>query len=279
MLKVREPIVAGIFYPDSEILLQEELQRLQRESSPPAILATKAVITPHAAYEYTGRVTTAAYLSLAGSRGEAARHARPGRILLIGPLHRERENKFIFPEAEVFRSPLGDVRIERESVEKLTASCSCAEENEIPYAEEHCLETQIPFIHYYFPEAAVLPVLAGAVTKRNVSAFVDALFSVIPDLLETTSVVATVNSATAENYDTAINQARELEEQLIPGNQDYFFSGEASKHLSSCSPQCIGLLLDRQFRCSKTELIDQVSSADIYNTGGKTVVYSAYSLC
>jgi MEMO1 family protein len=274
MVKVREPIVAGIFYPDSEKVLKEELLRLRLEAPSPAAGLWKAVITPHGAYEYTASVTTTAYLSLSGTAAEKP----PERVLLIGPVHREKENKLILPESGVFRTPLGDAAVDLESARRLAAACPCVVRDEIPHTEEHCLETQVPFIQHYFPGAALLPVLAGGVTKRSARLFVDALFAAIPRFLETTLIVVTVNSAAAEAYGTAKKQAEECTKQLTPGNGDYFFSTEAAKDLSACSLPCIGLLLHGRFGFSTIARTGGLSSADISKTPGKTVFYSAYSL-
>lgn len=274
MAKAREPIVAGIFYPDSEKLLKEELRRLRLESPSPPPGLWKAVITPHGACEYTGGGTTTAYLSLSDSAAENP----PERVLLIGPVHREKENKLLLPESDVFRTPLGDAAVDMESVQRLAAACPCVVRDEIPHTEEHCLETQVPFIQYYFPAAAVLPVLAGGVTKRNARLFVDALFTSIPRFQETTLTVVTVNAAAAAEYGTAEQQSEELTKQLTPGNGDYFFSTEAAKDLSACSLSCIGLLLNGRFGFSTIVRTGGLSSAGISKTSGKTVFYSAYSL-
>ena len=276
MPKVREPIVSGIFYPDSPEKLKEELmlrRRQHTETAAPAASAAspvRAVVTPHAAYEYSGAVTTAAYEALRGSRAE--------RILLIGPVHREKENKLFLPEAEVFRTPLGDTPVDCECVEKLAAACSCAVIDDIPHTEEHCLETQLPFIHYYFPGSSIIPVLTGDLTKRNAGGFIEALFSSIPRMLQTTIIIVTVNTASAPAYEAAKQQAGELEKEFSPGNDSFFFTIKAKKQLSVCSPQCIGMLLHNKFAFTNVNMLNQRSSADFTGTDAKTVFYSAYTL-
>jgi AmmeMemoRadiSam system protein B len=44
------------------------------------------------------------------------------RILLMGPVHREPEKGFIFPQSDFFSSPLGDIPLDRESIEILVKS-------------------------------------------------------------------------------------------------------------------------------------------------------------
>ncbi|HKA83094.1 MAG TPA: AmmeMemoRadiSam system protein B, partial [Acidimicrobiales bacterium] len=77
---VREPAVAGLFYPADPGRLRSQVTDHVRTATPPPDLAPpKAVIAPHAGYRYSGPTAGAAYRALAPWRG------RVQRVVLAGP--------------------------------------------------------------------------------------------------------------------------------------------------------------------------------------------------
>ena len=78
--RIRDPIVEGIFYPDSADKLSLAVQGFLAASSTPEDKAF-AILCPHAAYEYTGGIMADAF--------QAASLAKPKRIVILGPVHRE----------------------------------------------------------------------------------------------------------------------------------------------------------------------------------------------
>ena len=81
MSRIRQPAVAGMFYPDAAASLRATIDTLlaaaATDAPPP-----KALIAPHAGYIYSGPVAASAYARLRPARG----HIR--RVVLLGPSHR-----------------------------------------------------------------------------------------------------------------------------------------------------------------------------------------------
>jgi len=79
---VRQPAVAGAFYPARARALAATIDRLLTEAKaaarPGAAPPPKAIIAPHAGYIYSGPVAARAYASLAAGRGRV-RRAEIGR--------------------------------------------------------------------------------------------------------------------------------------------------------------------------------------------------------
>ena len=81
MAQIRDPAVAGSFYPQEPIALQQQLdgflsQKPRLETRP------KALIVPHAGYIYSGSVAASAYTQLIPIREQIQ------RVVLLGPAHR-----------------------------------------------------------------------------------------------------------------------------------------------------------------------------------------------
>ena len=81
MAQTREPAMAGQFYPDDPVLLQQQVdQYLAAESATSG--SPKALIVPHAGYIYSGSIAASAYAQLASA------HNIIKRVILLGPAHR-----------------------------------------------------------------------------------------------------------------------------------------------------------------------------------------------
>ena len=136
-MRTREAAVAGMFYPAGARELASEVNGLMARQRGPAE-PPKALIAPHAGYVYSGPVAAAVYSRLRGA--EAIR-----RVVLVGPSHRVAFSGLAVPDAQVFVTPLGAIRIDEDAVARLLAlpSVSCRAD---AHMLEHSLEVQLPFL-------------------------------------------------------------------------------------------------------------------------------------
>ncbi len=156
MHAVREPAVAGQFYPESPVRLRAEVESLlAREtlgSAPSARI--RAMIVPHAGYTYSG-ATTARTMVL-------ARQGRYRRALIMAPAHRLALDGLAVTNAAAYRTPLGDAFLDQEAQDGLLARGD-AGLRLLPRAHlgEHALEVQLPFLQVLFPELPIVPLICG----------------------------------------------------------------------------------------------------------------------
>ncbi len=172
MLHVRPAAVAGAFYPADPGELGAEVDQLlaDAERSPPRGVAgaapPKALIVPHAGYVYSGPIAASAYALLR----PAAKRVR--RVVLLGPAHRARIRGLALPEAALFRTPIGDVRIDE---------AACAQISSIPrdaaaHQREHALEVQLPFLMRVLDDFTLVPLAVGFAEPDEVAAVIDTLW-------------------------------------------------------------------------------------------------------
>ena len=99
-----------------------------------------ALIVPHAGYCFSGNVAAAAYRSLPDGH-----HFK--RIFLLGPSHHEwLDGASVNSDADFYATPLGQVAVDREIVQKLMATDSVFSYRPEAHNREHCLEVQLPFL-------------------------------------------------------------------------------------------------------------------------------------
>jgi AmmeMemoRadiSam system protein B len=175
------PAVAGLWYPANERELATEVDALLAAASGAAGVRPRALVVPHAGYAYSGAVAARAFAAVRG--------ASPARVILIGPSHHHAFSGAVVPRAARYRTPLGEVPIDVEAVLEIGGAPSLAVDDG-PFAREHCLEAEIPFLQRALaPGWRLVPVLVGARTSPAVSAAVaEALRTVLDhDTLVVTS--------------------------------------------------------------------------------------------
>jgi len=80
-LKVRQPAVAGTFYPADPKELAAMIDGFLSKAAPPPLDNVVAVVAPHAGYVYSGPVAAYSYALLKGRRFD--------RVVVIAPSHYE----------------------------------------------------------------------------------------------------------------------------------------------------------------------------------------------
>lgn len=143
---IREPHVAGYFYPSQkEPLIRELSQKIDRTSEKvPAI----AVIAPHAGYMYSGKVAGAVYSSV----------EIPDRVVLLGPSHSPMTSRFALMREGAWGTPLGEVPIDSELADRILANTPLLSENSEAHQGEHSIEVQLPFLSYLNPGISIVPI-------------------------------------------------------------------------------------------------------------------------
>ncbi len=161
MTVVREPAVAGQFYPEDPAELRALVDRFLRDADRKEGAAPKALIAPHAGYVYSGAVAASAYACLAPYRDVYS------RVVLLGPCHRVPVAGMAVSGADAFRTPLGDIPVDRDSVAALEAKGVRIFEPSHQY--EHSLEVQLPFLQRVLGEFSLVPVVVGEARPQAVA--------------------------------------------------------------------------------------------------------------
>lgn len=154
--------LAGRWYPSSASELQHEVDDLLDAASP-GLASTEVVsglIVPHAGYMYSGRAAGQAYA--------AVRQAAYDRVVVLGPSHYAAFHGAAVLNGAGFHTPLGKVGIDQAAVEQLGWS-PLVHDDPTPFAVEHSIEIQLPFLQRALPQARVVPVLIGRLARAELN--------------------------------------------------------------------------------------------------------------
>jgi len=157
-VRTRPPAVAGQFYAEEAGALTQEIERSfldvrgpgrlpPRHRSPDRTL--RAIVVPHAGYQYSGPIAALAY-------EEVARERPPGTVLILGVDHHGAGAAAAVSDVP-WRTPLGPVETDHGLVKALDVEP--VEIDEAAHAPEHSIEVQLPFLQYVLPHPRIVALM------------------------------------------------------------------------------------------------------------------------
>jgi hypothetical protein len=169
---VKEPAVAGSFYPaDKKVLAETVNAFLARASGPRPEGELLALIVPHAGYQFSGQVAASSYGQLGGRTIDT--------VIVIGSAH-----TWGFSGASVYsegrmRTPLGDVPVDRKIARSLLNEKAQVNSSPDPFEKEHSIEVQLPFLQTVLKDFSVVPILIGVPTRETFTHLVSKLGEIV----------------------------------------------------------------------------------------------------
>lgn len=265
---VREPVVEGIFYPEKETELNRLISSLM--SHAPAVPADPvAIITPHASLSYSGETMTAAFKRAAGVDRDV--------VVLLGPVHRDEEPVIIVPESKLFKTPLGECPVDEELCARLLAESSAVVQDDIPHLEEHCLEVQLPFVQYLFPQATILPILMGSPAAPVVSALAGALSLVSEAASGSILYVVSSNMTGYREAQAAKDEATHLIHLILKGQWKQLLQEYQEKVLTTHGVGCLAAFLSFVGDQAAPELLSRQNSFPQNPDVQRVVEYASFA--
>ncbi|MCC7155096.1 MAG: AmmeMemoRadiSam system protein B [Bryobacterales bacterium] len=162
--------LAGSWYPGDPAALRDLLASVRERSEKrtgrfvrPGALG---FIVPHAAPMYSGTVAASVYRHIRAS-GAA-------RIIVLGFSHRRALPGIAVPAIEAYQTPLGEVRVDRETATRLSAIHPFHAVNESAVSD-HSVEIQVPFLQVYAPETSIVPLYVGRLSVEERTTAAEAL--------------------------------------------------------------------------------------------------------
>lgn len=163
---VRNPAVAGRFYPGDADALRAEVARLCPANPNPA--RAKVVIGPHAGLMYSGSILGETYAAV----------DVPRRVILLGPNHTGQGVARALANHDVWRFPFGDLTLDREMLRRL-AEQGVGEPDARAHALEHALEVHVPFLVHRQAKLLLAPICLRAMRLDACRELGEALAAVI----------------------------------------------------------------------------------------------------
>jgi AmmeMemoRadiSam system protein B len=145
-MHIREPAVAGGFYPFGSSELRRDIGRYFSESNLKERNVV-AIISPHAGYKYCGKTAATAYSAVADGFDS---------VVVIGPNHMG-IGSGIATSSSVWKTPIGSVKPDEEFIAKLMEGTNI-EDDYRAHQQEHSIEVQLPWLQHKFKDFKFVPI-------------------------------------------------------------------------------------------------------------------------
>ena len=260
MEHIRQPAVAGTFYPAGRQELQAMLDAMLAEADATGPVP-KAMIVPHAGYIYSGPVAATGYARLR----QAAASIR--RVILLGPTHRVPVRGLALPDVDAFSTPLGEITLDIEVMSRLLALPQ-VHVDAAAHQLEHSLEVHLPFLQSVLDSFTLVPLVVGDASADEVCEVIERVWGGPETLLVVSSDLSHYHDyETAQRLDAATS--RSIEALAL---EDIGYD-----HACGRAPVS-GLLLYARKHGLSLKTIDLRNSGDTAGPHGQVVGYGTYVL-
>ena len=259
MQKIRNPAVAGTFYPADPSELHAMLRGFLEQAKKPIDSPPKALIVPHAGYIYSGPVAATGYVGVCEADGIIK------RVVLLGPSHRVGFLGLASSSADIFRTPLGDIPLDREAIDSI-ASLPQVHQLDEAHLMEHSLEVHLPFLQECLEEFSLVPLVVGDTVAEEVAEVLEKLWGGDETLIVISSDLSHYHDyETAQQMDSATSLAIERLNPDEIGDDD------------ACGRNPIkGLLLAAREKHLIAVTVDLRNSGDTAGPTDRVVGYGTY---
>ncbi|MDD4271484.1 MAG: AmmeMemoRadiSam system protein B [Patescibacteria group bacterium] len=139
--KIKSAAVAGQFYPKEPGAITEQIQRYLKQAPKQKIEGEiKAIIVPHAGYDFSGLVAAYAFKALEGA-GKKINTA-----VIISNSHQAYFDGAAIDSSDAWQTPLDQVAVDKVLADKLVKANSAIKYDGAVHQKDHNIEVQLPFL-------------------------------------------------------------------------------------------------------------------------------------
>jgi hypothetical protein len=208
-LPIREPAVAGAFYSGSKEGLENVIDEyLLRAKLPKIEKYVRALIVPHAGYQFSGWVAAYGYKTLINQDIDT--------VILIGNSHREYFEGVSVYASGYYKTPLGNIEIDKALAKKIIDSHEKISFRESAHSQEHSLEVQLPFLQKVLGNFKIVPIIIG-----NQPGAVEILINALKGLIDdNTLLVASSDLSHYPGYEDAKYSDNKVIEAILTNKRE-----------------------------------------------------------
>lgn len=261
---VREPAVAGQFYPGRPDRLLREVKEYTAYAGPK--VRAVGCVAPHAGYMYSGHVAGAVY----------ARLELPQRFVILCPNHTGMGQPLAMMSSGTWATPLGDAGIDEALAESLRQSCDLLADDPMAHAAEHALEVQLPFLQVLAPGFQFVPITVGTGNFEALTRLGEAVAKVISQTNTRVMIVASSDMNHYESDDiTRIKDAKAIERVLSLDPQG-LYDTVRRENITMCGygPAVVMLTAAKLLGAKSAELVKYATSGDVSGERDAVVGYA-----
>jgi len=261
---IRNPVVAGQFYPGTASSLGAQLSRLidERASKEEVI----GLVSPHAGYIYSGPVAGATF----------SRIKFKETFVLLGPSHTGRGAPFGIMSEGAWNTPLGEVKIDSTLGRQILKSSGHLEEDTVAHLYEHSIEVQIPFLQYFKKDVRIVPIVLAHAKGSIYKEIGKSIAKAIKDSRKEVVIVASSDMTHYEPHESAKRKDMQAIQAVLDLNEDELLKRVERLNITMCgyAPTVSLISAAKELGAKKAELVQYQTSGDVSGDRSSVVGYA-----
>ncbi len=274
--EVREPSVAGSFYPASPAELEQLVEKYIEEAATSEIKGRPvALLVPHAGYVFSGAVAATALKTIAGLDLDT--------VYVIGTAHHAGRSGALTWPGGAFRTPLGEYPVDFLAVSELIRKCPDISSWPTAWPREHSVEVVIPFLQKLAPRAKLVPLLMGECSGRECQSVARAVARQAAE--RQAIIIASADLSHYPSWQDAIRVDRAMiagmlsmePENLDRINQEWMSRGIDQLACTMCGLSAVKTIImaGKELGANQAQLLQYINSGDISRDKSRVVGYAA----
>ena len=263
---IREPAVAGSFYPAEPEKLKKELSRCL---AGPGVSKRSAigVVVPHAGYIYSGAVAGALYRQI----------GLPQKLIILSPNHTGCGVPCSIDRRDGWETPLGVAPIDRDLGSRFMKNCSDLEEDTEAHLQEHSLEVQLPFLQT-LGKFSFVPVPLSYLPYEICLKIGRGLAETVRSSSEPVLIIASSDMNHYENQELTLKKNQVAIDQILKLDPEGLYREVKKNGVTMCGiiPTTVMLIAAKELGAKKAELIQHKTSGDVTGDYGSVVGYASF---
>lgn len=219
---IRNPVVAGQFYPGSPDQLKSVIEALIDKNA--AKEDVVGLLMPHAGYIYSGAVAGATI----------SRVRFKDTFIIMGPNHTGSGQPLSIMTEGVWRTPLGEMRIDSELGKQILASSRHLEEDDAAHYNEHSIEVQLPFLQYFSSDVRFVPIVLASANRAVYKEIGQEIARVIKDSDKGVVIIVSSDMTHYESQKSANRKDNQAIEAMLALDEDELLKRVQEKDISMC---------------------------------------------
>jgi len=261
---VRQPVVAGQFYPASPSQLKAMIKGLVDEEAVKEEVI--GLVSPHAGYVYSGPVAGAVI----------SRTRFKDTFIIMGPNHTGRGEPFSIMTQGEWQTPLGKVEIDSELGKQILATSSHLQEDHIAHQYEHSIEVQLPFLQYFKKDIKFVPIMFAYATGAICQEIGRELAQAIKELNREVVIIASSDMTHYEPQASAQRKDTQAIEAILDLNEEELSKRVQELDITMCgyAPTVSLISAAKELGAKEAELVRYQTSGDITDDYTSVVGYA-----
>ena len=271
---IREPVVAGQFYPGRKKDLKNMIKDCMDHKYGPgskSILSNErifGIICPHAGYVYSGPTACHSYKSIESQN--------PELVIIIGPNHFGIGRDVATMVDAQWKTPLGMVQVDSELAKKVSKISKFIKIDEYSHSQDHSLEVQIPMLQEILSnDFQIIPII---LRMQHMDVAID-VGNAVSEIAKrkNTIIVASSDFTHYEENSFAHQQDRALLEPILEMDVERFYQVLREKRVTACGYGAMAsvMIACKNLGATKGELLSYATSGDISGDTESVVGYCA----